>query len=128
MHLPIPMLSDRWWVTVQGTNPNIRQISNGQIAELTWNALNNQNAFTLDEESKTYTTNAVWVTESAGAWLLVRLDDTHTLGEYHAWSNPGGYIPSGLASSLSSSGIADTFSAMETFAKSNTERCTFTWP
>lgn len=128
MHLPIPMLSDRWWVTVQGTNPEIRRSSHGQMAELTWNALSDQSTFTLDEESKTYTTNAVWVTESTGAWLLIRLDDTHTLGEYYAWSNPGGYIPSGLASSLSASGIAETFSAMETFAKNNTELCTFTWP
>jgi hypothetical protein len=128
MHLPIPMLSDRWWVTVQGTNPKIRQISNGQMAELTWNALSDHNTFTLDETSQTYTTDAVWVTESTGAWLLIRLDDKHTLGEYHAWSHPGGYVPAGLASSLSASGIADTFKAMEEFAVKNTELCTFTWP
>ena len=90
--------------------------------------LSDQKTFTLDETSQTYTTDAVWVTESSGAWLLIRLDDKHTLGEYHAWSDPGGYVPSGLASSLSASGIADTFKAMEEFAVKNTELCTFTWP
>ena len=128
MHLPIPMLSDRWWVTTQGTNPNLRQISQGQMAELTWTAISDDTAFTLDETSQNYTTDAVWVTDSIGAWLLIRLDDTHTIGEYHAWSNPGGYIPSGLASSLSASGIEDTFHAMEQFAKSTDEQCKFDWP
>lgn len=128
MHLPIPMLSDRWWVTTQGTNPNIRTESNGSLAELTWNALSDRRLFTLDETSKTYTSGSVWITESTGAWLLIRLNDTHTLGEYHAWSDPGGYVPTGIASSLSASGIEDTFNAMEEFALNNTELCTYSWP
>ena len=115
MHLPIPMLSDRWWVTVQGTNPALRQISNGQMAELTWNALSDQHTFTLDETSQTYTTDAVWVTESSGAWLLIRLDDNTPLANTTLGQTTGGYIPSGLASSLSTSGIAD-LQAMERFA------------
>ena len=128
MHLPIPMLSDRWWVTTQGTNPKIRTVSRGQVAELTWLSLKDPTAFTLDDTSQAYTDGSVWVTESTGAWLLIRLNDTSTLGEYHAWSEPGGYIPTGLASSLSASGIEETFNAMELFAQHNTERCTYTWP
>lgn len=128
MHLPIPMLSDRWWVTTQGTNPSLREIGQGQMAELTWQSVNDKTKFTLDETSQTYTEGSVWVTESTGAWLLIRLSDTHTLGEYYAWSDPGGYIPTGLASSLSASGIEETFKAMEHFALNNTELCTYNWP
>ena len=128
MHLPIPMVSDRWWVTTQNTNPHIRQNSGGQLAELTWNSLRDNTQFTLDETSHIYTTDAVWVTESSGAWLLIRLDDSHTLGEYHSWSDPGGYIPDGLAASLSASGIKETFNAMEVFAQNNIERCKYDWP
>ena len=128
MHLPIPMLSNRWWVTRQGTNPAMRTKSNGQMAELTWQAIDDDAEFTLDAESLSYTQSAVWVTESQGAWLLIRLDDSYTLGEYHAWSDPGGYIPAGLASSLSATGIEDTFTAMRSFAKENSERCHFNWP
>jgi len=128
MHLPIPMLSNRWWVTTQGTNPAIRTKSKGHMAELTWQAIKDQKQFTLDTTSLTYTKDSVWVTESQGAWLLIRLDETHTLGEYHAWSDPGGYIPAGLASSLSATGIEDTFRAMRSFAKENREQCNFDWP
>ena len=92
------------------------------MAELTWQSLKDRTAFTLDDTSQAYTDGSVWVTESTGAWLLIRLNDTHTLGEYHAWSEPGGYIPTGLASSLSTSGIEETFNAMEMFAQTNTER------
>lgn len=128
MHLPIPMLSDRWWVTTQNTNPQLRKSSGGQMAELTWNALRDNTQFTLDETSHVYTTDAVWVTESSGAWLLIRLDDSHTLGEYHSWSDPGGFVPNGLAASLSASGIEETFHAMEVFAQNNTELCKYDWP
>jgi hypothetical protein len=122
------MLSDRWWVTIQGTNPDLRFRSKGVMAELTWNAIDDPVQIQLDDGDKERTKSAVWVTESTGAWLLIRLNDTETLGEYHAWSNPGGYIPSGLAASLSTSGIEATFAAMEKFAKENTEKCDFTWP
>ncbi len=128
MHLPIPLLSDRWWVTEQGTSPNLRTISKGEMAELTWVAISDTKHFALDEKSTQYTAGAVWVTQSEGAWLLIQLDEQHTLGEYHAWSNPGGYIPSNVASSLSAGGIQDTFTAMEQFAKNETEKCTFEWP
>lgn len=130
MHLPIPLLSDRWWVTKQGISPNLRNVSKGEMAELTWVAISDKSHLTLDETSTQYTKDAVWVTQSEGAWLLIQLDDQHTLGEYHAWSDPGGYIPTNVASSLSAGGIKETFDAMEQFAKSTTERkrCVFDWP
>ncbi len=127
MHLPIPMLSDRWWVTKQRTNAPLRSKSDGRMAELTWEAVDDRNQFSLDSTSQTYTNDAVWVTQSSGAWLLIKLDEEHTLGEYHAWSKPGGYIPSGLAASLGASGIEQTFAAMESFAQNNQEECSFNW-
>ena len=127
MYLPLPMFSDRWWVTTQGTNPAIRILSKGQMAELTWFAHKDRSEFSLDPQSESKIQDAVWVTESSGAWLLLRLDETHTLGEYHSWSIPSGYIPTSIASSFTAKGIKDIFDAMERYALQNEEFCQYTW-
>jgi hypothetical protein len=51
-----------------------------------------------------------------GAWYLRDLDGNNTLIEYYTWSDPGGSVPAGLASSFSSSSIAKTLDAMVALA------------
>lgn len=127
MNLPIPMLSDRWWVTTQGTSPVIRKQSQGQMAELTWDTIPNLVPSNLPSHLQIHTTDGVHVQDSSGGWLLIKIDDTHTLGEYHSWSNPNGYIPSSIASMLSAQGIERVFDSMLQYAQSNTETCRYTW-
>ena len=52
-----------------------------------------------------------------GAWYLHALGEKTTLIEYYTWSDPGGAIPAGLASSFSSSSIEDTIEAMVKLAR-----------
>ena len=127
MNLPIPMLSDRWWVTTQGTSPEIRRVSQGQMAELTWNTIPNFTVSNLPSHLQHHTVDGVHVQESSGGWLLIKIDDTHTLGEYHSWSDPNGYIPASIASTLSAQGIERVFDSMLQYAQTNTEKCTYTW-
>lgn len=127
MNLPIPMLSDRWWVTTQGTSPQIRQLSQGSMAELTWSTLPNLDTNTLPSHLTAYVQNGVHVSESAGGWLLIKIDEQHTLGEYHSWSVPNGYIPSSIASTLSAQGVERVFESMLEYAQTHTETCQYTW-
>ena len=72
MNLPIPMLSDRWWVTTQGTSPEIRRVSQGQMAELTWNTIPNFTVSNLPSHLQHHTVDGVHVQESSGGWLLIK--------------------------------------------------------
>jgi hypothetical protein len=128
MVLPLSLLSDRWWVTTQSTNPNIRSKSNGLVAELSWIGETNQNDFTLDQESSNKVAgDTVFVSFTQGAWFLIRLDENHTLGEYYNWADPGGNIPAGPASTFAVSSIEDTLQAMNKYAKSATLQCSYRW-
>jgi hypothetical protein len=127
MNLPIPMLSDRWWVTTQGTSQGIRTQSQGHLAELTWDTIPNYTASSLPSHLQRHTIDGVHVQESSGGWLLIKIDDTHTLGEYHSWSNPNGYIPSSIASMLSAQGVERVFESMLQYAQNHTETCRYTW-
>ena len=127
MRLPVPMFDDRWWVTTHKTNPTIRTLSSGTMAELSWSALPNPPLTGLPEDILQSTTESVKVTQSTGAWLLIKINDTYTLGEYHSWSDPGGYIPAGVASSLGAQGIEKNFTAMFEYAQEERIRCQYSW-
>ena len=125
MILPLPVISDRWWVTHQYTNAKIRQRSKGKVAELVWQEATEWKA---SAEHKIAIKDAVQVRFTRGSWLLIALDDNHTLAEYHSWVDPGGSIPVGPASSFASGSIVDTFQQMETFAKSQSaSQCDRMW-
>ena len=126
MHLPVPLLSDRYWVTTHSINPNIRAQSQGRVLEVSWEEIEDVDSLVLDQETKNIIDNSVYVSFNKGGWTFIRLDDTHTLIEYFSWSDPGGSIPDSLlpyVSSFTSSGIKDIFIAMETYAKNNEPEC-----
>lgn len=126
MHLPVPLLSDRWWVVTHNTNPRIRAKSQGNVLELTWDGVEDVETLILDEETKNIVDGSVYVSFNKGGWFFIKLDETHTLAEYFSWSNPGGSIPDYMLSYVSSfteSSIEDTFIAMETYAKNNVPDC-----
>ena len=58
-----------------------------------------------------------------GGWFLVAIDERSTWVEYYSWSDPGAGIPSSMASSLATRGVASTFDAMERFAKEGKPIC-----
>ena len=125
MVLPLPVISDRWWITNQYTNLQIRQQSNGRVAELVWKEVTD---WTMTGGRKEKLQDAVQVKFTRGSWLLIALDENHTLAEYHSWVDPGGFIPAGPASSFATGSIADTFRQMEHYAKSQTvSMCDSIW-
>ena len=117
MVLPLPMISDRWWITTQLTNPALRQASNGEVLELAWigNSSVKKNALSL--ENQTRVAGKVRVSFTQGSWLLTKLDNNHTLGEYHSWVDPSGSLPAGPASRFANRSLADVFTGMEGYAK-----------
>jgi hypothetical protein len=124
MILPIPLIDDRWWVIGTHTNSDLLRMSEGQLREMYWKQVDDFQPSTLSPSTRDRIEGMVHVTFTQGAWLLLQLDAEHTLGEYHSWVEPGGYIPSGPASPLASIGISRTFEAMEKYAKENQEiRC-----
>ena len=121
MVLPLPMISDRWWITTQLTNPKIKQVSNGVVVELAWigDSSVKENALSLDNQARV--AGKVRVTFTQGSWLLTKLDDKHTLGEYHSWVDPSGYLPAGPASRFANRSLVDVFAGMESYAMHTTQ-------
>ena len=125
MILPLPIVSDRWWVTHQFTNPNIRAMSKESVAELVWKQIDNWNA---PPDYKQRLQGMVQIPFTQGSWFLMALDEQHTLAEYHSWVDPGGSIPAGPASQFATGSIEDTFAQMDRFAKSQAQSaCASMW-
>ena len=114
MVLPLPIISDRWWMIDLTTNAKLETQTNGQVQELSWKEVSHPEQYTLDAKTATLTKGQVYVDFSRGAWFLVALDENHTLGEYYSWADPGGYIPDG-ATAFAASSIVDTFKGMHAF-------------
>ncbi len=127
MNLPVPMFDDRWWVTTHRTNTNLRVKSSGQMAELSWSAIPDPPLNGLPEYLLKSTKESVNISKSTGAWLLIKIDDNFTLGEYHSWSDPGGYIPAGVASTLGAQGIEKNFKSMQDYAQEAPIKCFDSW-
>lgn len=123
MVLPLPMISDRFWVNENAYNAAIAAASSGAVRELAWNSLSDPASHAMSADAKAAVSGLTPVSFNRGAWLLIALDDTHTLAEYHSWVDPGGYVPASGASMFATSGISDTFEAMETFAKKGALQC-----
>ncbi|MEZ4316274.1 MAG: hypothetical protein R3F61_02170 [Myxococcota bacterium] len=115
-YLPIPIVSDRWWVIEQRINTRIAEASEGRVREMVWVKLDDGTPH-LDDGSKALVSHAVQAESNDGAWWLVALDDHHTLVEFWALSDPGGNIPAGLAGQFASGSIRDTFAMMGALAK-----------
>lgn len=65
---------------------------------------------------------AVTVPVNRGSWLLVALDDTHTLGVYRAQADLGGAVPEGAAEAYTASTLDELFRSTERNARSMRSR------
>ncbi len=121
-YLPVPLVSDRWWlVNIQYTGSLYTQ-SAGKIWEITWRDKNtDQSVVSLLDLAQFE--DAMPVAWTKGAWLLLKLDDGRTLIEYHTWSDPGGNVPVGLATRFAAGEVAQNLTNMAKFAKSHIPTC-----
>ncbi len=118
MLLPLPlMLQDRWWIVENTLNEALAVASGGAVRELAWKDVSNPEQHSMSSASRDKVDSAQAVAFTIGAWLLIALDDGHTLGEYTVWTDPGGAIPAGPASMFAAGGIEQTFKAMRDYAR-----------
>jgi hypothetical protein len=123
MVLPLPIVNDRWWVVENRENAGLETATSGRARELTWDSVADPAAEPLSPAARAAIEGAVPVRISRGAWWLVDLDGTHTLAEYHAWTDPGGDLPAGVASRFAHGAIADTIDKLEAYATTAAVRC-----
>lgn len=117
MVLPLPVVTDRFWINRNSYNGALSRASGGQMRELAWSSVADPANRAMSAAGRSATDGLVPIGFNRGAWLLVSLDATHTLVEYHSWVDPGGSVPAGAASMFATSGIEDTFDAMERYAQ-----------
>ncbi|MEZ4316339.1 MAG: hypothetical protein R3F61_02495 [Myxococcota bacterium] len=123
MVLPLPLLTDRYWVNVNRYNAVLDERSAGRVRELSWSSVESPASEPMSPVGAEKVKGLVPIGFNKGAWFLVALDDNHTLAEYHSWVDPGGSVPTGAASMFATAGIQDTFEAMQTYAKAGKLPC-----
>jgi len=108
-YLPMPLVSDRWWVVEQQMNTALMTRSEGQVREVRWRSID---ARPTTASATAWMDKGIPLAYTHGSWFLVDLDGAHTLIEYYTWTDPGGSVPAGLASSFAAGGISDTLRTM----------------
>lgn len=121
-YLPVPMLADRWWVGVLTMNGKIQSQSGGAVRELAFTSSVDASLVTSPSGQKMMA-NASPIGFSKGGWLLVAVDDRHTYVEYFLHTDPGGRIPSGMASMFATKGVRQNIEAITRFAKEARSSC-----
>jgi hypothetical protein len=121
-YLPVPMMSDRWWIGVLTKNSKLMSASGGAVRELAW-ASSVDTAEITTESAKKIIGQAEPIGFSKGAWFVVALDERTTYVEYYLHSDPGGSISPGMASMFATKGVRDTIVAIQRFAKEAHPAC-----
>ena len=117
MLMPTPIVKNRWWVTENRINNAIKRTSNRQMREMTWNVVKDVEHLVNNSNGKKHIEGGLQITFSSGSWLLIKLDDNHTLGEYYTWADPGGAIPAGPASIFIAGQISNFFKTIDHYVQ-----------
>jgi hypothetical protein len=115
-YMPLPIVTDRWWVVKLRHNKRLYEASGGRMWELYWSDDSNP-AYLQGTPNAAIAAQGMPVAWTKGAWLLVRLKDDRTLVEYFAWSDPGGRLPAGPASRFAGGAVKETLAAIEELAR-----------
>ncbi len=121
-YLPVPMLADRWWIGVLTMNSKITQASGGSVRELSFASSVDASEVTSESGQKMIG-KASPIGFSKGGWLLVALDERSTYVEYFVHTDPGGRVPSSMASMFANKGVRENISAIQRFAKEAKASC-----
>ncbi len=121
-YLPVPMLSDRWWIGTLTKNGKVHQASGGAVRELAFASSVDPALVTTDSGQKMIA-KAEPIGFSNGAWFMVALDERSTYVEYYLHTDPGGRIPGGMASMFATRGVRENIEAIQRFAKEAKPSC-----
>lgn len=122
MDIPVPFVSDRWWIGVRSSNKNIEMASGASVREVKWTSSVSPSEVTSSAGQKIIG-SGVPINFTKGAWFLVAITERHTWVEYYSWTDPGSGIPSSIANSAASGGIRDAVLAMRKFSKEGNPSC-----
>jgi hypothetical protein len=120
--MPVPLLPDRWWIVGYRWAADLERASGGAVRELSWREEADLPDL-LSPALQRAVDDGARVGVSRGAWLLVALDEEHTLVEYQLQSDAGGGLPGVVAGPFCASAIRNTLRAMEARAATGTARC-----
>ena len=123
MILPIPIMTDRWWIIQTSINTKLKKASQGNVREMSWVNIPNADQVSLPANLAEKIRGKHLVDFTKGAWLVYRLNDEYILGEYHTWASGNKKVPSSIMDSLVQSSIVKTMRVMETHASKKTLRC-----
>jgi len=121
-YLPVPMVSDRWWIGHIRSNNSIARESSNSVREMVWRGSTDPSEVTT-ESGRKIIDKAEPVGSTRGGWLLVALDQFSTYVEYYSKTNPGEGIPASISSRLAAQGVRDNIAAMKKFATTGRPVC-----
>ena len=121
-YLPIPMVSDRWWIGHIRSNSQIARSSSNSVREMVWRGSVDPAEVTTESGQKIIE-KAEPVGSTRGGWFLVAIDQFSTYLEYYSNTNPGAGIPTSISSRLASQGVRDNIVAMKKFATTGRPVC-----
>lgn len=121
-YLPVPMVSDRWWIAIIRHNSKLIDASGGSVRELYWRSSVDPAKVTSAAGKKMVDAGAP-IGSTRGAWLLVAIDPYNTYVEYYSNTDPGAGVPSSITSRLAASGVRDTIKAVHKFSKGGNPVC-----
>lgn len=121
-YLPVPFITDRWWIGVLTANAGVRSASGGSVRELAFDSLTDP-ALVKSPGGREMIQSAQPIGFSRGAWFLVALDERSTYVEYYVHTDPGGKIPGSMASRFASRGVRENIEAIQRFAKEVRPSC-----
>lgn len=121
-YLPVPLMSDRWWIGVLTKNSRVQTASGGAVRELSWKSETDPSLI-HSESGQKMITKGVPIGFTRGAWFLVALDERSTYVEYYLHSDPGGRIPMGMANMFATRGVREAIQAIHKFAREARPAC-----
>ncbi|MFH1468175.1 MAG: hypothetical protein ABIO70_27560 [Pseudomonadota bacterium] len=121
-YLPVPMVDDRWWVSVLRTNQPLQRDSGGAMRELYFQG-GSDPAQVISAAARKLIPEAAPIRSTRGGWFLIAIDPYTTYVEYHSNTDPGEGVPQSLALKLAARGVRETILAMEKFAKEGHPVC-----
>lgn len=119
----VPMVENRWWVTVRDTNAGISARSGGKARELVWHNTPDGSEVT-SAAGRSYMSQGVMVGFTKGSWFLLAVNDHQTLVEYYTWVDPGGNLSPAVMSWFATKTIVKTFENMTALSRDTRLKCT----
>lgn len=116
LDVDVPLIADRWWVTIRETNENIAAKSGGRVRELVWSNAPDGSDVT-SAVGKSHLESGVMLGFTRGSWYLTAVDERHTLVEYYTWVDPGGDLSPSMMTMFAGRSIKKTFDQMEAIAR-----------